>query len=99
MPSIKVDPAQVRAAEQKVRGQAEEYTQLYTQLYAGVSELQSSWTGEDHDAFVTQIEGFKDDFDKMKTLMTQYADFLRAAAQTYADAQDQIAGAVRNLAN
>ena len=99
MPTIKVDPAQVRAAEQKVRTQADEYTRLYTQLYSGVSELQGSWTGEDHDAFVTQIEGFKDDFDKMKTLMTQYADFLRNAAQTYADAQDQIASQVKNLAN
>lgn len=50
-------------------------------------------------AFVDQIAGFKDDFEKMHTLMLEYADFLRKSAKGYRDTQDNVVAEARKLVN
>ena len=50
-------------------------------------------------SFVDQIAGFKDDFEKMHTLMLNYADFLRKSAKAYRDTQDTVVSEARKLVN
>jgi hypothetical protein len=50
-------------------------------------------------AFTDQIAGFKDDFEKMQTLMLNYADFLRKSAKAYRDTQDTVVSEARKLVN
>lgn len=86
---IIVETAQLDAASAKVGELAGTYKGEYEKLYKLVEELQASWAGADNTAYTTQIEGFRDDFEKMYTLMTDYSDFLKTTAKRYRDTQDE----------
>lgn len=96
---IVVDPAKLRTAAEKMDAQAGEYTKQYTQLFSEVDGMGSAWQGVDNQAFVTQIKGYMDDFEKMVALMKQYSEFLRASAKTYEDTQTDITNSARKLVN
>jgi len=96
---IVVDPAKLEAAAKQMNAQANDYKSLYEKLYGEVSGLKSGWDGVDNQAFVAQIEGFKEDFQAMVTLMTQYADFLTTSAGTYKRTQTETVNAVKKLTN
>lgn len=87
---IVVETAQLDAASTKVSELATNYKGEYDKLYKLVSELQNSWAGTDNTAYTTQIEGFKDDFEKMYALMEDYASFLKETAKKYRETQEQI---------
>ena len=95
--SIKVDPAVLKSTAGKVDSQAAEYRKQYAQLYADVDAMKSAWQGADNQAFTSQIEGFKPEFDKMAKLMDEYSAFLKKAAEIYQGTQDQIATAAKKL--
>lgn len=86
---IIVETAQLDAASAKVGELAGTYKGEYEKLYKLVEKLQASWAGADNTAYTTQIEGFRDDFEKMYTLMTDYSDFLKTTAKRYRDTQDE----------
>lgn len=86
---IIVETAQLDAASAKVGELTGTYKGEYEKLYKLVEELQASWAGADNTAYTTQIEGFRDDFEKMYTLMTDYSDFLKTTAKRYRDTQDE----------
>ncbi len=87
---IIVETSQLDAAAQKVDELADKYSSEYTALYTAVTEMQSSWAGTDNTAYTTQIEGFKDDFQRMEQLMRDYATFLRESAKKYRETQSEI---------
>ena len=58
-----------------------------------------SWSGQDNEAFINQIAGFKDDFAKMHTLMLNYADYLRKSAKAYRETQQNVITQARSLQN
>lgn len=97
--TIKVDPAQLQQTASQIDTAAGEYRKLYNQLYSDVSAMRSGWTGTDNQAFTDQIEGFKDDFEKMAQLMDEYSAFLKDAAQKYQTTQDEVAAGARRLTN
>ena len=55
--------------------------------------------GADNMAYVTQIKGFQDDFNKMNALMKQYSEFLRTSARTYRETQNEVINAAKRLTN
>ena len=74
---IIVETSQLDTISTNVSDLADKYSAEYTTLYKLVSEMQSAWSGVDNTAYTTQIEGFKDDFQKMEALMREYASFLK----------------------
>lgn len=95
---IIVETSQLDAASQKVEGLADKYLSEYTSLYSLISEMQSAWAGADNTAYTTQIEGFKDDFQKMEALMRDYATFLKNTAAKYRSTQSDIKSKAQQLA-
>lgn len=95
---ITVETSQLDAAAQKVEGFADNYLSEYTALYTLVNEMQAAWSGTDNTAYTTQIEGFKDDFQKMEKLMREYATFLKESAAKYRAAQADIKSKAQQLA-
>ena len=85
---IKVDPAKLDAAATEINNQAGDYQRAFEQLYNEVTNLSQHWQGKDNLAFTQQIEGFRDDFQKMQALMIQYSEFLKVTAKNYRDTQD-----------
>lgn len=96
---IVVDPGKLVTASQKMEAQSKEYERLYKQLYNEVDSMGSAWQGADNQAYVTQIKGFMDDFQKMVKLMDQYSEFLTQAAKVYKDTQSEVISSAKKLTN
>ena len=91
--TIQVTPEQLESAAGKIEGLAAEYKASYDQMYS------TTWSGQDNEAFINQIAGFKDDFAKMHTLMLNYADYLRKSAKAYRETQQNVITQARSLQN
>lgn len=94
---IVVETSQLDSTAGRVEELAGTYEREYTALFGVVADMKSAWDGEDNVAFTNQIEGFRDDFQRMAKLMRDYASYLRKAAQTYRDTQDNIAAQAKTL--
>lgn len=100
MESIKVTTEDLRNAASNVDNLAMEYNKEYIALLQDVETLTSTdYTGDDATAFRNQVEGFREDFNKMKQLMNEYADYLRQAASTYEDTQANVKNTIASLQN
>lgn len=97
--TIQVTPEQLESAAGRIEGLAAEYKTQYETLYNETNAMASTWNGKDNIAFVNQIAGFKDDFEKMQTLMLNYADFLRKSAKAYRETQETVVSEARKLVN
>ena len=97
--TIQFLPAELRSAASKIDSMAEDYQVQYDALYKETDAMIVAWDGKDNVAYTTQIAGFKDDFQKMKELMSEYAKFLRNAADTYEKTQETIAAEAKKLTN
>ena len=97
--TIQVTPEQLESTAGRSESLAADYKTQYDQLYSETNAMASTWSGKDNAAFVNQIDGFKDDFAKMHTLMLNYADFLRKSAKAYRDTQDTVVSEARKLVN
>ncbi|MBQ2745336.1 MAG: WXG100 family type VII secretion target [Lachnospiraceae bacterium] len=95
---ITVETTQLDSVAEKVEGYADSYLREYTSLYSLVTDMQSAWAGVDNTAYTAQIEGFKDDFQKMEKLMRDYAAFLKQTAAKYRAAQADIKTQAQQLA-
>lgn len=96
---IQVTPEQLETSAGKIEGLAGDYKTQYDQLYNETGAMASTWNGKDNMAFIDQIAGFKDDFEKMHTLMMNYADFLKKSAKAYRETQQAIMDQARKLVN
>lgn len=97
--TIVVTPEQLESTAGSIEGLAADYQKQYSQLYTETDALASTWNGKDNIAFTSQIDGFKDDFEKMYDLMNQYASFLRRSAKAYRDTQDNVVAEAKKLVN
>ena len=97
--TIQVTPEELDRAAKRIEELAGEYESEYTNFYTTTGSLRDSWQGKDNVAFLDQIDGFKDDFDKMHDLMLDYASFLRNSAKAYRETQDDVEKQARKLAN
>ena len=97
--AIKVNPAQLNSTAAQVDSATAEYRKLYNKLYSDVDAMKAAWQGVDNQTFTSQIEGFRQDFEQMAKLMDEYSVFLKQAAKTYTQAQDDTVSAARRLTN
>lgn len=94
---IIVETARLDSTAEQVDRMADTYESEYGALFGTVREMQNAWSGEDNIAFTTQIEGFRDDFQRMTRLMRDYAAYLRKAAASYRETQDSVAASAKTL--
>lgn len=97
--TIQVTPEQLEKTAGKIEGLAAEYKTSYDQLYSETGSMSTTWQGKDNLSFTNQIDGFREDFQKMQKSMTEYANFLRMSAKAYRETQQSIADQARKLAN
>lgn len=71
-----VDPAKLDSAAAKIDQESADYERLYKAHYTEVDGMGAAWQGADNLAYVNQIKGFMDDFQKMTSLLKQYSEFL-----------------------
>ena len=94
---IIVETGRLDVTAARVESLADQYQSEYGALFNTVHDLQNAWSGEDNVAFTNQIEGFRDDFQRMERLMRDYAAYLRKVAESYRATQDNVAAQAKNL--
>ena len=94
---IVVETARLDQTAARVEELAGTYNSTYMKLFQTVQEMQSAWSGEDNVAFTNQIEGFRDDFQRMEQLMKDYAAYIRKVAASYRDTQDSVTASAKTL--
>ena len=96
---IEVTPEQLVSTAGSIETLAADYKKQYELLYSETNAMASTWSGKDNVAYIQQIEGFKDDFQKMHGLMLDYASFLRKSADAYSKTQETVVTEARKLTN
>lgn len=100
MESIRVTPEELTNTAAKVDDKAEQYFNHYKALLDWTKEFTTTeYRGEDADTFYQHVEGFRDDFDKMKELMNKYAQYLRDTAKRYLEAEEEAKNQITALQN
>ena len=94
---ITVETERLDQVAGQVEGYADDYLKAYNELFTIVKDMKEAWDGKDNVAYTTQIEGFRNDFEKMKSLMDDYANFLTKSANTYRETQESIASRAKTL--
>lgn len=94
---IIVETSRLDSTANQVSSLADQYEQEYGALYGTVTELRNAWDGKDNVAYTDQIEGFRDDFQRMTKLMRQYAEYLHKTAEAYRATQEEIAAQAKQL--
>lgn len=97
MRSIQVDPAVLESVAVTIENSTSDYVKYFTSLFNEVDTMQSCWSGRDNQAFTNQIHAFEADFRTISTLCTQYAQFLKSAARSYRDMQDELTASAKAL--
>lgn len=97
--TIQVTPEQLESTAGKIESFSADYKSQYNQLYSETGAMAATWQGKDNLAYTDQIAGFKEDFEKMYSLMNNYAEFLKKSAKAYRDTQQTITDQARKLVN
>lgn len=94
-----VDPTRLEAVGSKIEEQTADYSKMYQQLFTEVQAMKKAWQGADNIAYTTQIEGFREDLEKMKKLLEQYSIFLKESAKIYKRTQEDVISKAKTLTN
>lgn len=95
--SINVTPVEIRKSAKIVDGEIKNYVKLYNQLYAEVGAIATTWKGEANQAYASQIEGFKVEFENLKKVLDNYVEFLNESARVYEQTENNIKDAAKKL--
>lgn len=100
MESIQVKTEDLYSAANTIDKKADFYETTYRNLLGKVDSFtKSDFMGEDADAFRNQVNGFNDDFVKMKALMNEYAAALRDFAENYNQTREMVKKQAQGLQN
>lgn len=92
-----VDFEAIRSTANQIKGLKEQYHTEWSKLYDSVNAIGSAWQGEDNQAYVNQINGFKDDFTRMEDTLEKFIRFLTESAAAYEQVQDNVKSAAQGL--
>jgi len=94
---FKVDLTALISTAAGIETRANDYKKLYGQLYTEVRAMGSNWQGKDNQAFVSQLNGFHDDFERMHKLLLDFAALIREADKEYKQALSDSTAIARNI--
>lgn len=99
MPRVVVDSGDMRKLARRLEQLSDEYQYIYErELYGRITEqIRAAYKGVDAEAMIHGLEEFRNDFNRMKNVIDQYAAHLRQAAMRYDDAQAELASHAAGL--
>ena len=95
--NFQVDLTALTSTAANIETRANEYKQIYERLYTEVRAMGGNWQGKDNQAFVSQINGFKDDFERMHKLLLDFAALIKEANREYKQALSDSTAVARNI--
>lgn len=96
--NLEVNPEKLRNAATMVESTGIDYETHINNLYSKIGEMNSYWTGAEYDQFKSIMEGYRDDLNKLTTLLkTSIPQDLNLAATNYEKMQAEMQNIASNL--
>lgn len=96
---IYVDPARLANESKQMLSKAQEYEQLYLEMYQKIDAMGAAWKGADNTEYVGRINSYKSVLQGMKNHMEEYSEFLQRSSELYKKTQNDIVAHARTLGN
>jgi WXG100 family type VII secretion target len=94
---FKVEPQRLAKSAEVVNNKVTEYNKEVVNIYSAIENLTVEWKGQTSDAFKQQIEGYRNDFNKLAEILTGYSNMLVTAANKYNSTDSKLAGDAKRL--
>jgi WXG100 family type VII secretion target len=95
--SFDVTPSGLRSSATEITGYLTGFTSAYQNICNATGELNVSFAGRASDAFNQKIEGYKPDFDRARTTIDEYCQYLNTYANDLDRAEGELAGNASRL--
>lgn len=76
---------------------ANQYREMYGNLFNKVDESNLYWKGKDQEAFMNKFQESESDFNKLHQLFKQYIEFLEKSVDAYRLCQDEAQASMLRL--
>lgn len=96
--NINVNYDEVRAGSQFLKQKSADYDGTIQSIYARMHEMSAIWQGSDNQAFISQLESFQPQLNRMTEIINEYASYLQKSADAYEQMQQDRIQQARNLA-
>ena len=82
----------------KIEEKTAKYNSEWAKLYTELQSLKSAqWQGIASETFNAKLEAYKNDFEEMAKVLTEYVNYLRTAADNYVKTEEAIKDAASSL--
>lgn len=88
--TLKADFATMRNSAASITKASEDYKTNVNKLFQEVEQLSDAWDGVDNQEYVKTVSNYRQDMINLGIAVDGYADFLRKAANTLNNTQDEI---------
>lgn len=86
-----VTTERLESSAAKIDEAVEKYNKEWAKIYEEIQSLRNiSWEGEASNAFNTKLEGYRPNFEKMATVLTNYTQMLKDSAKKYKDVERRL---------
>lgn len=97
MRKITVEVEQLESCAARMEEKNQEYLTHCNSLFSSIEAMQNVWKGQDNTAFTNRIVSYESDFRQLHALASQYVDFLRNAARSYRNTQQELTAVVNGM--
>ena len=95
MAQTKATPQTMITLATQVEDKISDWNQAVTKIYSLASEMDAMWDGTANDAFNTRFDQDRTKFEKLATVMSEYATTIKTVAQNYMTTEEEVASIVR----
>ncbi len=92
---VKIDTERVEKISIDMSDLIQKYQQKYAEVYTNATDIGAIWDGEAKKTYMQKIEGFRNDFEKMVKVLSNYSTKLGTIAKRYREAEEN----AKNLAS
>lgn len=91
MADFKVTTEELTASSNLIMDKMGNYNVKWQAIYTEVQNLVGvNWQGDTSEMFNQRLEGYRNDFEEMAKVLSEYASFLSTTAATIAQAEDNL---------
>ena len=90
MATISADPKLIKSYGEQIISKAGEYKKQIEAIYSTVDTLKTNWTGAASQRFVSNIEGFKEEYTKFGTLINEFGQLLVEVGNAYTQLENEL---------
>ena len=90
MAKINMDPQQAISYGKQIIQNSAAYNNEIKEIYSIVTDLKNAWTGSAAERFTSNIESFRNDYEKFGKLINDFGELLVAIGKDYKNLEENL---------